>query len=114
LICRATDHETNCNLYPAGGPGLFGLFFPAYRHDADLSSGRMHGVYNAKTVATDSTWENLGHVTLFQVLLSPFLRGFSCSADLFTTARVVMVGLFWLNLVLVTLASGEKYFRSEV
>jgi hypothetical protein len=70
-------------------------------------------VYNAKTLATDSTWANLGHVTLFQVLLSPFLRGFSCSADLFTAARFVMVELFWLNLVLIALATGEKLFSLQ-
>lgn len=67
-------------------------------------------VYNAKTLATASTWANLGHVTLFQVLLSPFLRDLSCSADLFSTARFVMVALFWLNLILIAMATGEKLF----
>ncbi|HEY4984271.1 MAG TPA: hypothetical protein VIJ24_04345, partial [Verrucomicrobiae bacterium] len=67
-------------------------------------------VYVARTLATDSARANVGHVTLFQALLSPFTRAFSCSADLFTAARFVMVELFWLNLVLMALATGEKLF----
>jgi hypothetical protein len=67
-------------------------------------------VYVARTLAMDSARANVGHVTLFQALLSPFTRAFSCSADLFTAARFVMVELFWLNLVLMALATGEKLF----
>lgn len=67
-------------------------------------------VYNAKTLALDPVKADLGHVTLFQVLLSPFMRGFTISADFFTAARFIMVELFWLNLVLIALATGEKLF----
>jgi hypothetical protein len=67
-------------------------------------------VYNAKTLALDPVKADLGHVTLFQVLLSPFMRNFTVSADFFTAARFIMVELFWLNLVLIALATGEKLF----
>jgi len=51
-----------------------------------------------------------GHVTLFQILLSTVLHGSSPSADLLTSGRFLMLGIFWLNWVLIALATRERLF----
>lgn len=65
-------------------------------------------VYVARLVAAGAANSATSHVTLFQVMLSPFVRGFTQSADLFTSARFVMIEIFWLNLILIAVATGEK------
>jgi len=65
-------------------------------------------VYVARMLATGQAQSFAGHVTLFQVILAWFVRNATRSMDLFASARFVMIEVFWLNLVLLALATGEK------
>lgn len=66
-------------------------------------------VYVANILATGQAKSNSpGHITLFQVLLSPLMRGTSGSVDLLAMGRLVMFLVFWLNLLLIALATRER------
>ncbi|MGH7990197.1 MAG: hypothetical protein ACREDS_08435, partial [Limisphaerales bacterium] len=67
-------------------------------------------VYVAHVLALGQAKADAEYVTLFQVLLSFFIHGYTKSADLFTAARFVMVEIFWLNLLLMALGTGVKLF----
>ena len=49
-------------------------------------------------------------ISLLQFPLSWAVRGAIRSADYFVSGRLVMVGIFWLNLVLIAFATGERLF----
>lgn len=71
-------------------------------------------VYVARNLATGEYRVNSpGHITLFQVLLAPVLRGPFGSADLLASGRLVMFIVFWLNLSLIAMATGERLFGSK-
>src|SRR5579859_1773916 len=64
-------------------------------------------VYVARLFATGQGHQTTG-ADLFQLLLSLFCRGAARSADLFSSARFLMFEIFWLNIVLIAVATGEK------
>jgi len=47
---------------------------------------------------------------LFQLILSRMMFSLNRSADLFAVARVISVIIFWLNWILLALATGERIF----
>jgi hypothetical protein len=49
-----------------------------------------------------------GHVTLLQIVLSWVLPGSSCSVDLFASARLFMLLVFWFNWILIASATGAR------
>ncbi len=51
-----------------------------------------------------------GNIGLLQFPLAWAVRGAARSADFFVSARFVMVAIFWLNLILIALATGERLF----
>lgn len=52
----------------------------------------------------------LRDIGLFQVFLSWVIGGGHRAMELFVSARFVMLEIFWLNLVLIAVATGEKLF----
>ena len=67
-----------------------------------------NNMFVAKILATGQAKSTLGAIDIFQIPLSWLARGTTRSIDLFTSARFVMFELFWLNLILIALATGEK------
>jgi hypothetical protein len=67
-------------------------------------------VYVARILATGQTKTAYANLSLVQFPLAWVARGATRSIDLFTAARFLMLGIFWLNVVLVALATGEKLF----
>src|ERR1043166_41705 len=67
-----------------------------------------NNVFAARMVATGQSHTAIGHIDLFQFALALVVRGASRSIDLFTSSRFVMTEFFWLNLVLMVVASGER------
>jgi hypothetical protein len=62
----------------------------------------------AKILATGQAKTYLGSIPLLQFPLSWAVHGASRSADYYTSARLFMVAIFWLNLVLIAIATGER------
>jgi hypothetical protein len=62
----------------------------------------------AKIVATGQAKTYLGSIGLLQFPLSWAVHGATRSADYYLPARLVMVAIFWLNLVLIAIATGER------
>ncbi len=61
-------------------------------------------VYVARILGTgQDKVQSPGHITLFQVLLSPVMGGQLSSSDLMATGRLVMFVIFWFNLLLIAL-----------
>jgi hypothetical protein len=52
----------------------------------------------------------LGAIDLFQIPLAFIMRGATRAIDLYIPARFVMIEIFWLNIVLIAVATGEKLF----
>lgn len=50
------------------------------------------------------------NLTLLQFLLQWVTRGAVHAVDYFVSARFLMLGIFWLNLLLIALATGERLF----
>ena len=67
-------------------------------------------LYNARMLALGQVAGNAGFITLFQIILSCFVHGPAAAGKLYAVARIVMVTVFWLNIVLMTLGTGEKLF----
>jgi hypothetical protein len=67
-------------------------------------------VYVARILATGRTKTAYANLSLVQFPLAWVAHGGTRSMDLFTAARFLMLGIFWLNLVLIALATGEKLF----
>lgn len=67
-------------------------------------------VYVARILATGQTKTAFANLSLFQFPLAWVAHGGARSIDLFTAARFLMLGIFWLNIVLIALATGEKLF----
>ena len=67
-------------------------------------------VFVSRILATGQTNLFLSGVSPFLALLALLGHGAARSADIFTSARLVMVAIFWLNLLLITLATGERLF----
>ncbi len=65
-------------------------------------------VYAAIEVAKEQGRFSPSSVGLLQLLLSGLARGATRSADLFTSARFVALEVFWLNVVLLALATGRQ------
>jgi hypothetical protein len=65
-------------------------------------------VFVAKHVAAHEAAKLGGSIDLYQCILSLFARGASRSIDLFINARFFMLEVFWLNTVLIVVATGEK------
>src|SRR5215471_17649621 len=61
---------------------------------------RVLHAHQEKTFFTDASG--------FTIPLSWLDRGVKSSAEVFTSARFAMSGLFWLNLVLIALCTGER------
>jgi hypothetical protein len=65
----------------------------------------------ARIIATGQTKAFYAEAGLFQTgLLAWLARGATQSVDVFVPARFVMLEIFWLNLVLIALATGERLF----
>jgi len=62
----------------------------------------------ARILANGQARTTLGAIDLFQIPLALLAKGASRSIDIFVSARFVMVELFWLNILLMTLATGER------
>jgi hypothetical protein len=63
----------------------------------------------ARIIATGQTKAFYAETGLFQTgLLAWLARGATQSVDVFVPARFVMLEIFWLNLVLIALATGER------
>ena len=66
-------------------------------------------VYMARVMATGQAKTFYAGASLFQWgLLSWLVRGATRSVDMFVAGRFVMLEIFWLNLVLIALATGER------
>src|SRR5437867_4173956 len=65
-------------------------------------------VFVARILANGQARTTLGAIDLFQIPLALLAKGASRSIDIFVSARFVMVELFWLNILLMTLATGER------
>lgn len=66
-------------------------------------------VYAARMLATGQAKGGLG-VDLLQLLLSRVMRGATSAGELFASARCIMLEIFWLNIVLIAVATGERLF----
>jgi hypothetical protein len=65
----------------------------------------------ARIIATGQTKAFYAEAGLFQMgLLAWLARGATRSVDILVAARFVMLEIFWLNLVLIALATGERLF----
>lgn len=64
-------------------------------------------VFGARMIATH---EATAGMDLFQLLLSWVLPAGARAAELFASARLVTWLIFWLNLILIALATGERIF----
>jgi hypothetical protein len=64
-------------------------------------------VWAARMLATGDRGE-LGAVDLLQLAVSLVARGASHSIELFVSGRFVMLEVFWVNILLIALATGEK------
>jgi hypothetical protein len=62
----------------------------------------------ARILATGQASTHPGVIGLLQFPLSWAIHGATRSAEFFVPARLVMVAIFWLNLVLIALATGER------
>ena len=63
----------------------------------------------ARIIATGQTKASYAEAGLFQAGLLVWLaRGATRSVDIFVAARFVMLEVFWLNIVLIALATGER------
>jgi hypothetical protein len=66
-------------------------------------------VYVARLIATGAARTTpIGNFGLFELALSPLVGGGSRAIAALLSARLVTVDIFWLNILLITLASGEK------
>lgn len=65
-------------------------------------------IYMAKVLATGRQTTFFTDASGFTLPLSWLAKQCSDSVDLFTSARWVMLGLFWVNIVLIALNTGEK------
>jgi hypothetical protein len=78
-----------------------------------LAGSRMYqvdeclNVFVARTIATHQSTPGMD---LFQLLLSWLLPVGARAAELFASARLVTWLIFWLNLILIALATGERIF----
>jgi hypothetical protein len=70
-------------------------------------------VYVARILATGQTKTAYANLSLVQFPLSWLAHGGARSIDLFTEARFLMLGIFWLNIVLIALATGAKLFSRQ-
>ena len=64
----------------------------------------------AKILASGQAKTYPGNINLLAFPLAWAVRGASRSIDFFVSARFVMVAIFWLNLILIALATGERLF----
>ena len=68
----------------------------------------------ARIIATGQTKAFYTDPGLFQMGLLPWLaRGATQSVDIFVAARFVMLELFWLNVVLIALATGKRLLSRQ-
>jgi hypothetical protein len=65
-------------------------------------------VFMARIIATGQTKAFYADAGLFQTGLAWLTRGATRSVDMFVAARFVMLEVFWLNVVLLALATGER------
>jgi len=65
-------------------------------------------VFMARVLATGQTENYFASASLFLVPLVWLAGGANQSADLFASARIISLLIFWLNLLLIALATGEK------
>jgi hypothetical protein len=67
-----------------------------------------NNVFVAKVLANGQAQTTIDGIDLFQIPLSWIVKHGRRSIDLFTSARFVMLEVFWLNILLITIATGEK------
>jgi hypothetical protein len=65
-------------------------------------------VYVANILANKQTQNSYANLSLLQLPVSWVSRGATNSVDRFVSARFLMLEVFWLNVVLIALATGEK------
>jgi hypothetical protein len=65
-------------------------------------------VYVASVLKTGQNTASAGHVTLLQIILSWILPSGAASVDLFASARLFMLLVFWLNWMLIASATGAR------
>jgi hypothetical protein len=83
--------------------GGFALYLAARRiYQVDEACN----IYGAQLVAMGK----VGAVDLFQILLSRVLPWDGASVDIFASARLLMVVIFWVNWVLLAAATGQRMF----
>jgi len=88
----------------------YGLYTASLR----LAATRMYdveecrNVFVARVLAAGETDGRIPGVSLLQVPLVALAKGAQRSIDLFISARTLSVLVFWLNLILLALATGEK------
>src|SRR5690349_14683926 len=67
----------------------------------------------ARILATGQAKTYPGSMSLLHFSLAWAIRGATRAADSFMRARLVMVTIFWLNLVLIALATGERLLSRQ-
>lgn len=65
-------------------------------------------IYTAHLLASGQAKAHTGHIGLMQLPLAWIAKGAVRAETIYASARFVMVEIFWLNLVLLALATGEK------
>jgi hypothetical protein len=97
--------------------GLLGLL--AW-HSAFLAANRIYqvdecqNIYMARVLATGQTTQFFSNASLF--LLGPLswlTKTFEQSENIFASARVLFLGIFWLNLFLIALIAGKRIRSAE-
>lgn len=76
-----------------------------------LAASRMYEISECRNVFAAKSFE-MGHfaagANVFQILLSWLLPNADHSVDLFASARLLMVVIFWSNWILIAMATGER------
>jgi hypothetical protein len=89
-------------------------------HSAFLAANRIYqvdecqNIYMARVLATGQTTEFFTNASLF--LLGPLswlTKTFEQSENIFASARVLFLGIFWLNLFLIALIAGKRIRSAE-
>jgi hypothetical protein len=87
-----------------------------FKYSAYLAAMRIYqvdeceNVFIARVLATGQMAHYFSFVSPLEFALMWLARGATRSADLFASARCLMLIIFWINLLLIALATGERLF----
>src|SRR5688572_4682164 len=96
------------------GAGAVLLAYFLYKSSLSLAGMRIYhvdecqNVFMARVLATGQAENYFASPSLLLVPLIWLLGAGNQSADLFASARLISLLIFWLNLVLIAMATGEK------